>query len=117
VTRPAAVAVAPAAKPASVEVAKPQVAAMEAHPAVSGRSAMVQLAALASEDAARDEWQKLSKRMPELLNGRHPVYSRTEHDGHTLWRIRTSGFADAAQARAFCDHMRQKGGSCSVADF
>jgi SPOR domain len=98
-------------------IAKPQSAAVEAHPTVSGRPAMVQLAALGSEDAARDEWQKLAKRMPELLNGRRPVYSRTDHDGHTFWRIRTSGFADVAQARAFCDHVRQKGGTCSVADF
>ena len=55
--------------------------------------------------------------MPDLLNGRHPVYSRTEHDGHTLWRIRTAGFADVAQARVFCDRVHQKGGACSVADF
>jgi cell division septation protein DedD len=117
VTRPTAVAATPAAKTASVVVAKPQVAAVEAHPPTSGHPAMVQLAALASEDAAHNEWQKLSKHMPDLLSGRHPVYTRTEHDGHTLWRIRTSGFPDVAQARTFCDRVRQKGGACSVADF
>ena len=110
-------AIAAVAKPPSVVPAKPQMAAAEAHPPVSGHSTMVQLAALGSEEAAREEWEKLSKRMPDLLNGRHPAFSRTEHDGHTLWRIRTSGFADVAQARIFCDRVRQKGGGCSVADF
>ena len=78
---------------------------------------MVQLAALPTEDAARTEWQHLAKRMPDLLNGRQPSISRTERGGHTFWRVRTSGFADIAQARAFCDHVRAKGGGCSVADF
>jgi hypothetical protein len=115
VTKQAVVA---AAKPAPVVTAvKPSVAAVEAHPPASGHPAMVQLAALASEEAARNEWQELSKRMPGLLNGHQPSYSHTERDGHTFWRVRTSGFADVAQARSFCEHVRQKGGGCSVADF
>jgi hypothetical protein len=95
----------------------PVAAAVETHLPASGHQTMVQLAALTSEEAARKEWQQLTRRMPELLNGRQPLYSRTERDGHTFWRVRTSGFADAAQARAFCEHVRAKGGSCSVADF
>ena len=111
-TRPAAVAATvPAASPAAAPPARPHIAAVEPRPA------MVQLAALSSETAARDEWRALSKRMPGLLNGKQPILSHTEHDGHTFWRLRTSGFADVAQARTFCDHVRQKGGGCSVADF
>jgi hypothetical protein len=89
----------------------------EAHSPAAAHPAMVQLAALTSEDAARNEWEKLARRMPDLLNGRRPMISRIEHDGHTFWRVRTAGFADLAQARAFCEHVRQKGGGCSVADF
>ena len=77
----------------------------------------MQLAALTSEEAAHKEWQRLSKRMPDLLNDRQPSFSRTEYHGRTYWRVRTTGFADAAQARAFCGHVRAKGGGCSVADF
>jgi hypothetical protein len=77
----------------------------------------VQLAAVTSEDSARNEWQLLSKRMPDLLNGRQPVFSHTEREGHTFWRVRTTGFADVAQARAFCDHVRAKGAGCSVVEF
>jgi hypothetical protein len=78
---------------------------------------MVQLAALSSEEAARTEWRDLAKRMPGLLNGKQPILTHAERDGHTFWRLRTSGFADIAQARTFCDQVRQKGGGCSVADF
>jgi hypothetical protein len=113
--RPAVVAVAPsAAKPVTV---KPPVAVVETHPPTAGHPPMVQLAALTSEDAARHAWEQLSARMPDLLKGRQPSFSRTERDGHTFWRVRTAGFADIAQARGFCDHVRAKGGACSVAEF
>ena len=78
---------------------------------------MVQLAALTSEESARTEWAQLTKKMPDLMNGRQPSYSRTEREGRTFWRVRTSGFADMAEARGFCDRVRAKGASCSVADF
>lgn len=85
-------------------------------PAASGHTPTVQLAALATEEAAHAEWQALSKRMPDLLGARQPSYSRTEHDGHTFWRVRTTGFTDAAQARGFCEKVRAKGVGCSVTD-
>jgi hypothetical protein len=106
---------APAAKPLP---AKPPLAAVEARPpAAAGHPATVQLAAVTSEDAARNEWQLLARRMPELLNGHQPVFSRIERNGHTFWRVRTAGFADVAQARSFCDRIRAKGAGCTVADF
>jgi hypothetical protein len=114
---PAVAAVRPAPVAPVKPPAKPLVAAVETHPQTGGHPAMVQFAALGSEEAARNEWHQLTKRMPALLNGRQPSFSRTEHDGHTFWRVRTAGFADVAQARGFCDRVRQSGGSCSVADF
>jgi cell division septation protein DedD len=116
-TKPAAVATAEAARPAAAPPAKPRVAAAESHLPATGHQATVQLAALSSEEAARNEWRDLAKRMPGLMNGKQPIFSHTEHDGHTFWRLRTSGFADVAQARTFCDQVKQKGGGCSVADF
>jgi Flp pilus assembly protein TadD len=79
--------------------------------------ATVQLASLNSEEAAHDEWQQLSKRFPDLLNGRQPVYSHTERDGRSLWRVRTAGFVDVAQAKSFCDRVRTAGSGCAVYDF
>jgi SPOR domain len=96
---------------------KPVAAPAPAAPAPTARSATVQLAALTSEQAARTEWQALVKRIPDLLASRQPSFSHVEHDGHTFWRVRTSGFADVAQARGFCEKVRTKGVGCSVTEF
>jgi hypothetical protein len=109
-----ATAASPAPKPAP---AKPAAATAASHPAALGHQLMVQLAALSSEESARTEWAQLTKKMPDLMNGRQPSYSRTEREGRTFWRLRTAGFADIADARNFCDRVRAKGSGCSVAEF
>jgi hypothetical protein len=99
----------------------PDVVATDRHatPPMAGGShgTLVQLAALSTEQAARQEWGLLAKRLPELLAGKQPSVSKIEHDGHTYWRLRTGAFADTADATTFCLRMRAKGASCSVADF
>ena len=77
--------------------------------------AMVQLAALDSEQGATTEWQRLQHRMPELLGARRAEVQRATHDGHPIWRLRTGGFATMAQAAEFCVQVRAKGTGCSVA--
>jgi SPOR domain len=119
VASPAAVPV-PAVSPlpAKPAVAAKPAAVPEKHPAATAANgALVQLAAVQSEDAAKSEWQRLSKRLPDLFGQRRPAFSKTEHDGRTLWRVRTGGFADTAQASTFCGKVRAKGVGCSVADF
>ena len=64
----------------------------------------------APRQAAQSEWQRLAKRMPDLLGDRRPAISKVERDGRTVWRLRTGGFADIAQATAFCERVRAKGG-------
>ncbi len=116
---------APSAAPAPVAAAPPKpVAAKPAvapdkHPVAApvASGALVQLAAVHSEEAARSEWDRLSKRVPDLLGQHKPTFSKIEHDGHSLWRVRTGGFSDTAQATSFCERLRAKGLNCSVADF
>jgi Flp pilus assembly protein TadD len=77
----------------------------------------VQLGALDSQAAARDKWRQLSHRFPNLLSGKQPVFSQTERDGHTFWRVRTAGFANVAQAHSFCHRLHTAGDGCAVFDF
>ncbi len=98
---PAAVAARPAPPPATQKPA----------------GAMVQLAALESEDGARAEWKRLERRYHDLLDGRTPTFSRTERAGKTYWRVRVGGFAEVVDAIRFCERVKAKGGGCSVASF
>ncbi|HET8997327.1 MAG TPA: SPOR domain-containing protein [Acetobacteraceae bacterium] len=112
---------APSMAAADHPLAKPPVQPAIAHDKpvarVGGGTTMVQLAALSTEAAAKDEWRNLSRRIPGLLSGHQPVFSRVDHAGHQFWRVRTGGFADQAAARGFCQRVHAKGLACSVADF
>ncbi len=82
--------------------------------AAHGHHALVQLAAVGSNELAMQEWERLAKKYPDVFAGRSPTISKTEHAGKTYWRVRTGGFADAAQATAFCGKLKAKGGTCQV---
>lgn len=109
----------PAATPAPAPAARPTPAPTTAQPAAKPATGKVsiQLAAVGSEQAAKNEWASLAKKMPDLLGSRAPLIVKAERDGKTFWRVRTAGFADAAEARAFCDKVKAKGGACTVAEF
>ena len=94
---------------------KPQVVAGAGKAGVAGL--VVQLGALSSEGAALAEWQKVSRGAPEVFAGHQPAVQKTERDGRTFWRLRTGGFADMADATAFCTKVRAKGGACTIASF
>jgi hypothetical protein len=91
-------------------------AALSAEHGAAGH-AQVQLAAVATEAAAHEEWRRLEHRMPDVFGTHRPVFSKVEHDGHMLWRVRTGDFATEAEASQFCQLVRAKGGGCAVAAF
>jgi hypothetical protein len=103
-----------AAAPAPAGPVPSQTATVTSPAGPAGR-ARIQIGALGSEEAARTEWDRLVRRVPELA-GRQPQISRFDREGQpTLWRLRTGGFADAAAARAACEAVRAKGAApCSL---
>jgi hypothetical protein len=108
---------APATPPAAQQPAAPPATAQTAPPHAHGKRALVQFAAVDSGEAALREWQRLSKKYPDLFGSHTPNITKTEHGGHTYWRVRTGGFTDTAQAAAFCQKLKAKGGTCTVASF
>jgi sporulation related protein len=80
-------------------------------PVAGGRS-YAQFGALNSEEAARAEWDRLLRRVPEL-SAFQPRISKLEREGQpALWRLRATGLPDAAAAKALCDAVRARGGAC-----
>ncbi len=120
---PPAPALAPALTPAQVPVVpSPPAPATVAVATVAAATAprptskvMVQLAALDTEAAGRAEWARLSQKIPDLLARRSPVLQQAERDGKPVWRVRTGGFTDTAEATRFCAELRTKGAGCTLA--
>jgi len=101
--------------PAAEQPAAPAVPQRLAPPVPNGR-VQVQLGALTSEEAARAEWDRLSRRAPELLQGRTPQIARLDRgpEQPPLFRLRTGGIADAEAAQQLCEQVRARGGACVV---
>jgi hypothetical protein len=111
---PPPVAVTPVALPPVAQPVAPPVAAPATLAPVAHGRAQVQLGALASEEAARGEWERLTRRVPELA-GFQPRITKFEREGQaTLYRLRTGGLADTAAARGLCEAVRAKGGACTA---
>lgn len=107
-----------AVPPPSHETAKVHNLAQEYHPPASHAGPVkVQLAALDSKAAAERAWEHISRRMPGLFAGRHPIFVEAQVDGRTFWRVRLGGFDSTAAAKAFCENVHAHGGACTIAAF
>jgi hypothetical protein len=90
----------------------PVIAFVPTHP----KPVTVLLSTAKSEADAQGDWDKLAKKLPDVFRDHRALFQKTDEHGPTPWRLRTGGFADAGQAKAFCDKVKAKGGQCSVVD-
>ncbi len=79
-----------------------------------GKTVTVQLTSAKSEADAQAAWDKMARKMPDLVGPRRPLFQKVTEQGATPWRLRTGGFTDQTQARVFCDQVKAKGGKCVV---
>jgi hypothetical protein len=63
---------------------------------------LAQLGAFDSAEVARAEWERLSTRLGDLLDGKRRVVQRAESGGRTFYRLRAVGFDGLDDARRFC---------------
>ena len=130
-----AVVVTPAAKPAPIPppvVAKPQqtgpVAALPITPdpkpvpalkpsvpaPAAGGAASVQIGAFSSSALADKGWSDAARIAPGATAGKGKRVEAIQKDGATLYRTAVTGFANRAEAAAFCDQLKAAGKSCFV---
>jgi Flp pilus assembly protein TadD len=85
--------------------------------APSSGTYQVQLGALASQDAAQSQWDRISGAMPALFSGKQPDIETATVNGHTYYRLRTGSFDTKADAAKFCGEVSAAGNACTLADF
>lgn len=100
-------------KPAPAVAASPTPAPPPA--AAAGGDWLLQLGALRSEAAARQEWERLKKGHADLLGSYTLTVQRAEVAGKgTFYRIRVGSLADRAAATAVCGKLALRKVGCFV---
>ena len=110
----------PAQPPAAPATAAPAVAAVPPPPApaplapaaaVTGYR--LQLGALRSEDAARQEWEKLKKAHGDLLGGLNAAWPRADLGERGIYyRIQAGPVGDVAAAEHLCGELKRRNVGC-----
>lgn len=72
----------------------------------------VQIAAVASADLARDSWQALRAKLPELIGPRTFAVEPVTANGRTLYRALLLGFSTPNEAAALCKTLRSQSIDC-----
>ncbi len=89
-------------------------AAAPAKPEPPGGGPRVQIAAVASTDAAEAAWTAVRQRLPGPAAGKRLEMENVQVGDQTLHRALVAGFATEDEARAFCGALRGAGRDCIV---
>ncbi len=116
---PPVVAAAPPAAPAAVTSPAPAapapVAAVPAPPAALAAAGgyRLQLGALRSEEAARQEWEKIRKANGDVLGNLTAAWPRADlGERGVYYRIQTAPLADGAAAERLCGELKRRNVAC-----
>ena len=108
---------APVAAPPKIEP-KPVVETKAAQPkpvVVGSKVYKIQLAAVRSEDAAVNEWKRISKKHPELMGRLSLMTQRADLGAQGIfYRIQAGPLADEAAAKKLCADLAAKKVGCLV---
>ncbi len=108
-----------AATPALKAPAKPEAKATQAAATVKSLPAgpvRIQLAALRSPEAAKEEWARLKREHPELLGKLTAVAVRADLGDKGVWyRVQTQEFDNAGAAERLCADLKKQKVGCSLA--
>ena len=109
----------PVATPPASPAPAPSAAIAAPMPVALGASGLhaVQLGALNSSDAAKDQWGKMSATAPSLFQGKSPDIREASVKGQTYYRLRVNGFSSDVDAARFCGEVSAAGYACTVANF
>lgn len=73
---------------------------------------LVQLGAFDSEAIARNEWDRLTGKFTDLLDGKTRIVQAAQSGGRTFYRLRAMGFSDEADSRRFCSALVAERAAC-----
>ncbi|MDU8926794.1 SPOR domain-containing protein [Alisedimentitalea sp. MJ-SS2] len=91
----------------------PAASALEIDPSdIPAGTKLAQLGAFDSAETARKEWNKLSNRFGDYLEGKQRVIQKAKSGGRVFYRLRAMGFADLSDARRFCSALVAERADC-----
>lgn len=91
--------------------AQSNVAEIDANSIAPG-TRLAQLGAYDSPEVARAEWDRLTQRFAEYLDGKDRVVQQAKSGGRTFYRLRAAGFTDLSDARRFCSALVAEKAEC-----
>lgn len=97
----------------AINAAVDTVASLEVDPdSLPAGTRLAQLGAYDSIEIARVEWDGLSLKFEEYLDGKKRVIQKASSGGRTFYRLRAMGFDDLSAARRFCSALVSENTDC-----
>ena len=98
---------------AALSAAQDAVASVDVDPdSLPEGTRLAQLGAYDSVEVARSEWERLTGRFDEYLDGKKRVIQKASSGGRTFYRLRAMGFDDLSDARRFCSALVAENADC-----